>query len=369
MAKRRKEEDPIPCRIEIRRLLGRQLRMPLTAAVEPVDSGFVAHAPGVSVFSYGYDAVETIEVLKRGIESIYGGEEFPDMKAVIRGMLLPEDPTISRRWGAGKGLSAAGSELLQAQKTEAIGILASGLAHHFNNILMAVMGSANLLQMKMDPADPLRVYVDQIFASAGKAAGLTKGMLAFGGKQEIDLKPRRVGFLVRDASMLLRRLVPQDVELEIAIGDDSTVMADMALMNQALMNLTTNARDAMPQGGRLRIETTRAEIDDAFERTHGYGKPGTYALISVTDTGIGMNERTCREAFDPFFTTKDVAKGTGLGLSIVYGIVKQHDGYITVYSEPGLGTTFHIYLPESDRLSVDGQEGTQRLEASHDSNT
>ena len=126
------------------------------------------------------------------------------------------------------------------------------------------------------------------------------------------------------------------------------VMADKTLINQALVNLTTNARDAMPQGGRLRIETKRAEIDDAFERAHGYGTLGTYALVSVTDTGIGMDEKTLQKVFDPFFTTREVGEGFGLGLSIVYGIVKQHDGYITAYSEPGTGTAFHIYLPASE---------------------
>ena len=210
------------------------------------------------------------------------------------------------------------------------------------------MGSANLLQMKMDPADPLRVYVDQIFASAAKAAGLTKGMLAFGGKQAIELKAHRIGFLVRDMEKLLRRLVPQQIELEIAIGDDSTVMADKALIDQVLMNLTINARDAMPQGGRLRIGTKRAQIDGAFEKIDGYARPGTYAVVSVADTGIGMAKETLQKAFDPFFTTKEVGTRTGLGLSVVYGVVRQHDGYITAYSEPGAGTAFHIYLPASD---------------------
>ena len=331
--------------MEIRRLLGRRLNRPLVAVVEPVQNGFMAHAAGISVFGYGYDAIEALGVLKQGLESIYRGEEFLDLRAMIRGMLLPESLTAHR---ARKEPPVVPSQLLQAQKMEATGTLASGIAHHFNNILTAVMGSASLLQMKMDPADPLRVYVDRIFASAGKAANLTQGLLAFSRKQMIELKPHKVSFLVQDMEKLLRRLVPEDIALEIAIGDDSTVMADTTLIDQVLMNLTTNARDAMPQGGRLRIETKRAQINGAFEGTHGYGRPGTYALVSVADTGTGMDETTLQKAFDPFFTTKEVGRGTGLGLSIVYGIVKQHDGYITAYSRAGAGTTFHIYLPASD---------------------
>jgi signal transduction histidine kinase len=348
MARQCNVEEPTPLRIEMRRLLDRQLRVPLVAVVEPAHPGFKAHTAGMSVFGYGDDVVEALEVLKEGIESIYRDEEFPDVRAVIRGMLLPEDHMADRERHARKDESIAASQLLQARKTETTGMLAGGMAHHFNNILMTVMGSANLLQMKMDPADPLRVYVDHIFASAGKAAKLVQDLLAFSGKQAIELKPYKVGFLVRNASMLLRRLLPENIEFETIISDDGTVMADMALINQALVSLTTNARDAMPQGGRLRIETKRAEIDDAFEKAHGYGKPGTYALVSVADTGIGMHENTCRKAFDPFFTTKEVGRGTGLGLSTVYGIVKQHGGYVTAWSEPGVGTTFHIYLPASD---------------------
>lgn len=348
MARERKVQESTPRRIEIRRLLGRQLKMPLVVVVEPVNTGFMAHAVGISIFGYGYDAIEALEVLKRGIESIYRGEEFPDLRAVIQGMFMPENLVAGQERGAGKENPVVRSELLQAQKMEATGTLASGIAHHFNNILTAVMGSANLLQIKMDPADPLRSYVNQVFRSAGEAANLIQGLLTFSKKQMIEPKPHKVSFLVRDVGKLLRRLLSENIELKIAIGEDSTVMADTTLINQVLMHLTTNARDAMPQGGQLRIETKLAEIDDVFVRDHGYGNPGTYALVSVTDTGIGMDEKTLQKAFDPFFTTKDVGKGTGLGLSIVYGVVKQHDGYITAYSEPGAGTTFHVYLPVSD---------------------
>jgi nitrogen-specific signal transduction histidine kinase/CheY-like chemotaxis protein len=237
-------------------------------------------------------------------------------------------------------------QLRQAQKMEAIGTLAGGVAHDFNNILMAIMGYANLLQMKMGQNDSSRVYVDQILASTAKAANITQSLLAFGRKQIMEMKPHKITTIVKDVEKLLRRLMREDIELTIKLGDDATVTADMTQIDQVLINLATNARDAMPQGGRLTIETGRVVIDEEFRRIHGYGKPNAYALILVTDTGIGMDEKTQEKIFEPFFTTKELGKGTGLGLSIVYGIVKQHNGYINVSSRPGEGSTFLLYLPE-----------------------
>jgi PAS domain S-box-containing protein len=237
-------------------------------------------------------------------------------------------------------------QLLQAQKMEAIGTLAGGVAHDFNNILMALMGYANLLQMQMGQNDPSRVYVDQILASTAKAANITQSLLVFGRKQTMEMKPHKITTIVKDVEKLLQRLMPEDIELTIKLGDDATVRADMTQIDQVLINLATNARDAMPKGGRLTIETGRVVIDEEFRKIHGYGEPGKYALVSVADTGTGIDEKTKERMFEPFFTTKEVGKGTGLGLSIVYGIVKQHSGYITVESEQGKGTFFHIYLPE-----------------------
>ncbi len=238
------------------------------------------------------------------------------------------------------------AQLRQAQKMEAIGTLAGGVDHDFNNILMALMGYANLLQMKMGKNDPSRVYVDQILASVAKAANITQSLLAFGRKQIMEMKPHKVTTIVKDVEKLLRRLMPEDIELTIRLGDDATVRADMTQIDQVLINLATNARDAMPKGGRLTIETGRVVIDEEFRRTYGYGKPDAYALILVTDTGMGMSEKTQEKIFEPFFTTKEPGKGTGLGLSIVYGNIKQHTGYINVSSRPGEGSTFLIYLPE-----------------------
>jgi len=238
------------------------------------------------------------------------------------------------------------AQLRQAQKMEAIGQLAGGVAHDFNNILTAVIGYGNLLQAKMAPDDPLKPYAEQILASAGKAVNLTQSLLAFGRKQIIELRPCKISTLIKNVEKLLSRLLTEDIELLTIIdSSDPTVMADPTQIDQILINLSTNARDAMPHGGHLKIEVKLSEINRAFVAVHGYGEVGKYALISVSDTGMGMNAATKEKIFDPFFTTKEVGKGTGLGLSIVYGIVKQHNGYINVESEPGRGTTFHIYLP------------------------
>jgi len=238
-------------------------------------------------------------------------------------------------------------QLLHSQKMEAIGTLAGGIAHDFNNILTAIVGYGNLLQLKMEKGDPLKTYVDRILSSSQRAISLTRSLLAFSRKQPVELRPQRVGALINEAGKLLKRLLTEDIVLRMGrIDGDAVIMADRTQMDQILMNLATNARDAMPKGGILAIEAKRVEMGNDFVRTHGYGSPGDYVLIRVADTGAGMDERTMKKVFEPFFTTKPEGKGTGLGLSIVYGIVKQHSGYINVDSEPGKGTTFSLYFPE-----------------------
>jgi PAS domain S-box-containing protein len=236
-------------------------------------------------------------------------------------------------------------ELLHAQKMEAIGTLAGGIAHDFNNILMALMGYANLLQTMIDNDDPRRVYVDPIVSCIGKATSLTQSLLVFSRKQVMELKPQQLGVLIKSVEKLLRRLLPEDIRFDLSLGGDLTVLADTTQIDQVLINMVTNARDAMPRGGTLHIDMAEASIDDQFILLNGFGRPGSYALITVSDTGMGMDSATCAKIFEPFFTTKEVGKGTGLGLSIVYGIIKQHDGFITVESRPGESTTFSIYLP------------------------
>jgi PAS domain S-box-containing protein len=237
-------------------------------------------------------------------------------------------------------------QLRHAQKMEAVGTLAGGVAHDFNNILTAIIGYGALMQMKMDKDDPLRSNVEQIIASTERAANLTQSLLAFSRKQAINLQPLEVNTLVTRVEKLLARLIGEDIDITLSLGDaPMTIRADAGQIEQVLMNLATNARDAMPQGGLLAIATGIMELDHDFIRVHGYGREGRYALLSVSDTGVGMDENTRHRIFEPFFTTKEVGKGTGLGLAIVYGMVKQHNGYINVYSEPGKGTTFNLYLP------------------------
>jgi two-component system, cell cycle sensor histidine kinase and response regulator CckA len=238
------------------------------------------------------------------------------------------------------------SQLRQAQKMEAIGTLAGGIAHDFNNILTVLMGYGTLLQMKMEQTNPLRLYADQILSASQKASSLTQSLLAFGRQQPITLKPQNINAVVRGTESLLKRLITEDIGFTTDLApEEMVVMADSTQIDQILFNLVTNARDAMSHGGLLRIATNAADLDRDFTLVHGFGETGRYAHLAVTDTGAGMDERTKGKIFDPFFTTKGAGKGTGLGLSTVYGIVKQHNGYITVESEPGKGTAFHIYLP------------------------
>ena len=241
------------------------------------------------------------------------------------------------------------SQLRQSQKMEAIGTLAGGIAHDFNNILTAIIGYGSLLKMQMEGGDPKKMYVDHILSASQKAAVLTQSLLAFSRKQMIELKPRRINAMVSESEKLLKRLLTEDIELSLALAQpDIIVNADATQIDQVLMNLATNARDAMPNGGRLTIEIKAAYLDDEFAKTHGYGKSGDYASILVSDTGAGMDRETVEKIFEPFFTTKEVGKGTGLGLSTVYGIVSQHKGYIDVESESNKGTRFTIYLPSME---------------------
>ncbi len=241
-------------------------------------------------------------------------------------------------------------QLFQAQKMEAIGTLAAGIAHDFNNILTALVGYAALLKMQIKNAT-LLTYVDHILSASHKATDLVQNLLAFSKQQTISLKPTSLHSVIKGTEKLLKRLVTEDIAIKTLLAaEDITIMADATQIDQILFNLVTNARDAMPQGGTLTIETKAMELGDQFQRIHGYGKPGRYALLCISDTGVGMDTTTREKIFDPFFTTKEVGKGTGLGLSTVYGIVKQHNGYITVYSEPNRGTIFHIYLPVAVKI-------------------
>ncbi|MBP7527623.1 MAG: PAS domain S-box protein [Syntrophorhabdaceae bacterium] len=238
------------------------------------------------------------------------------------------------------------SQLLQSQKMEAVGTLAGGVAHDFNNLLSAIMGYASLLQMKMDKDNPLFGYASHILTSSEKAATLTQSLLAFSRKQVINLRPVVINDTIEKVHRLLERLVPEDVEFRIEKSSERLIaMADPGQLDQVIMNLVTNARDAMPRGGKLTITIEHVRVGSDFIATRGYGEQGEYAVIAVSDTGIGMDRKTVEKIFEPFFTTKGVGRGTGLGLAIVYGIIKQHNGYIDVRSQPGEGSVFSVYLP------------------------
>lgn len=238
------------------------------------------------------------------------------------------------------------SQLYQAQKMESIGTLAGGIAHDFNNLLTSLMGFASLIELKMKKADPLYLYVQEILLAARRGADLTKNILAFCRQQSIIRAPMEMNQAIRSACSLFKMLITEDIGLSISLTDESTmIMADRSQIDRVLFNLVTNARDAMPRGGTLTIETDTMDINDSFAVEHGIGKMGRYVVIRISDTGTGFNEATRDSIFEPFFTTKDTGKGTGFGLAIVYGIVKQHAGCISVDSEPGHGTTFNIYLP------------------------
>lgn len=239
--------------------------------------------------------------------------------------------------------------IAQAQKLDAIGEVTGGVAHDFNNILTAIMGFANLLQMKTPEHDPRRHDVEQIISAAKKAAILTQSLLAFSRQKASETEPIKISEAIRTITNLLARLIREDVELRLDIKDEALVVnADLVQFDQILINLATNARDAMGDGGLLTIGLEPIEMNSEFLRSSGFGRIGRYALITVSDTGTGMDEETKKKIFEPFFTSKEAGKGTGLGLSIVYSIVKRHNGFINVYSERGRGTTFKIYLPATD---------------------
>ena len=243
------------------------------------------------------------------------------------------------------------AQLLQAQKMEAVGRLAGGVAHDFNNLLMAIMGYGELMRAKVLKDDPLFGYLENILQAGDRATALTQQLLTFSRQKVVQPQVVDLNRVVLDLEPMLRRLIGEDLNLEVVTDRRlGAVQADPGQLGQIVMNLVVNARDAMPQGGRLTLKTAPVELKKSRHSRFGLTPPGAYVMLVVTDTGAGMDEATQAHVFEPFFTTKEPGKGTGLGLSTVYGIVKQSGGYLDLASEPGAGSTFTLYLPRLDAV-------------------
>jgi PAS domain S-box-containing protein len=249
------------------------------------------------------------------------------------------------------------SQLRQVQKMEAVGRLAAGVAHDFNNLLTVILGRSRLVLARPSSAAETRRDVELILTTGKRAAALTRQLLAFGRKQVIQPKVLNLNPIVQNMEEMLARLIGDDIELVSSLTPAlSHVRADAGQLEQIIMNLVVNARDAMPDGGTIRINTANADLDEAFARQHAGVRAGSYVMLRVRDTGCGMDAETQARVFEPFFTTKDVGKGTGLGLSTVYGIVQQSDGHILIDSEVGMGTSFSIYFPRVDESAENLEE-------------
>ena len=262
------------------------------------------------------------------------------------------------------------TQLRQSQKMESVGRLAGGVAHDFNNLLGVILGYSEALEDSLDQNSVPRKHAEEIKRAGLRAASLTRQLLAFSRQQVLESKVINLDAVVTEMETMLRRLIGEDVELtavlEPALGQ---VKADQGQIEQVIMNLAVNARDAMPNGGKLIIETANIDVDEVFTRQHPASIPGRYVLLAVTDTGIGMDEEIQARIFEPFFTTKGKDKGTGLGLAVVYGVVKQSGGYIWVYSEPGKGSTFKIYLPRVEEAVEKASQNTGPAKSSQGSET
>lgn len=255
----------------------------------------------------------------------------PHVLAVIR------DTTEQKRLEA---------RLCQLQRLEAVGKLAGGVAHDFNNILTAIVGYASLLVMKMKEDEPLRQYAGHIISVAESATEMTNRLLAFGRRQPMNLERVDLGELMVRAERPIKKILGEGISFHAEVqGGPYAIMADIRQMERVLMSLGANARDAMPEGGEMVVKAEPFALDERFIRIYGYGSPGDYICMSIIDSGVGMDESTASKAFEPFFTTKEGGRGTGLGLAFVYGVIKQHEGYINLLSEPGEGTCVRVFLP------------------------
>jgi len=294
---------------------------------------------------------------ERAVEALQNGATDYILKANIKRLVpavrrvLEEVAQKRARREAEAALRRSEEQLLQSQKLEAIGRLAGGVAHDFNNLITAIMSYGTFLQRAIPEGDPRRADVDEVLKAAERAAALTRQLLAFSRKQVLEPRVTGLNSVVTEMGKMLRRLIGENIALETRLAPDlARVLVDPGQMEQVAMNLAVNARDAMPEGGTLTLETRNFTADAEFARLHPQVAPGRYALLRVQDTGVGMDARTQEKIFEPFFTTKGPGKGTGLGLSTVYGIVKQSGGAVLVSSAPGRGASFDIYLPAVEKV-------------------
>jgi PAS domain S-box-containing protein len=284
-----------------------------------------------------------------------------------------EDGEIVSYVAAARDVTAAlalEAQFLQAQKMEAVGRLAGGVAHDFNNVLSVILSYADLISADLKPDEPLRADIQEIRTAGLRAADLTRQLLAFSRRQVLEMKVVNPNDSLLNMEKLLVRLLGADVSLAMLPASDLwNIKVDPGQFEQILMNLAVNARDAMPKGGKLTIETANAVLDEDYARAHSGVQPGDYVGIVVTDTGLGMDRETQARIFEPFFTTKEKGKGTGLGLATVFGIVQQSGGHIWVYSEPGVGTTFKLYIPRFGGVAEQPSKTPPRLEPQHGTET
>jgi signal transduction histidine kinase/ActR/RegA family two-component response regulator len=253
-------------------------------------------------------------------------------------------------------------QLLQAQKMEAVGTLAGGIAHDFNNLLQVTMGYAEVLLSRKDKADPEYVRLQQILQAGRSGSELVQRLLTLSRKTESKQRPIDLNYQIEQARRLLERTIPKMINIDLRLADSlATVNADPTQLEQIIMNMAVNARDAMPEGGKLTLSTENVILDEDYCRIHPGAKPGNYVLLAISDTGFGMDKEILDHMFEPFFTTKGVGTGTGLGLAVVYGIVKQHGGYVTCESQPGHGTVFKVYLPAIEEQEIVSGELAEEL--------
>ncbi len=321
---------------------GELATIPFTDHIHPVD-----RETAKKQFSEGSPPEESFKPQSFRVRNKAGQEIWLELKSVsIEWEGKPATLNFASDITAQKKLEV---QFLQAQKMEAVGRLAGGVAHDFNNLLTVINSNSQLALMEIKEWDPLKEKFESIQKAGEKAANLTRQLLAFSRRQIVEMKVLDLNITLQDLEKMLRRVIGEDIELSFLLDQNlGRVKADPGQIEQAILNLIINARDAMPSGGKLTIETCNMSLDKEYAQTHMGITPGRYVMLSISDTGVGMKPEIRERIFEPFFTTKEKGKGTGLGLSTVYGVVKQSGGDVWVYSEPGQGTTFKIYLPQVD---------------------